>query len=113
MKRASEIREAEHHDYQVTVDDQRMTQVILDKAIARLQEVYAFVQQPATVGAAHVHTSGNHTDPGNGPARFKNYAQNAGGARVVRLLQQVLDDSHKMENDAHAAEQNAQTVYES
>merc|ERR1740123_994298 len=112
MKRASEIREAEHHDYQVTVDDQRMTQVILGKAIARLQEVYAFVQQPATVGAAHVHTSGNHTDPGNGPARFTRYSQNAGGARSLRMLQEVLADSQKMEDDAMAADQSAQSAYE-
>jgi len=112
MKRASEIREAENYDYQVTVDDQRMTQIILQKAMSRMQEVYAFLQDPATVGAAHVHTSGTHTDPGNGPARFTKYAQNAGGGRVVRMLQQVLDDSRKMENDAHAAEQSSQNAYE-
>jgi len=112
MKRASEIREAENHDYQVTVDDQRMTQMILGKAVTRMQQVYAFLQQPATVGAAHVHTSGTHTDPGNGPARFGKYEQNAGGARVLRMLNQVLTDSQKMEDDAIAAEQNAQTAYE-
>jgi len=112
MKRASEIREAENHDYQVTVDDQRMTQLILNKALARMQAVYAFMQQPATVGAAHVHTSGTHTDPGNGPARFTKYGQNAGGAKVLRMLEEVISDSHKMEDDAVAAEQNAQTAYE-
>lgn len=112
MKRASEIREAENHDYQVTVDDQRMTQLILNKALTRMQQVYAFMQEPATVGAAHVHTSGNHTDPGNGPARFTKYGLNAGGARVLRLLQNVISDSQKMEDDAISAEQNAQTAYE-
>merc|ERR1719189_60872 len=112
MKRASEIREAENSDYQATVDDQRMTQMILRKAMSRMQQVYAFLQDPAAVGAAHVHTSGTHTDPGNGPARFTKYTQNAGGARVVRMLQQVLDDSIKMENDSHAAEQSAQNAYE-
>lgn len=112
MKRASEIREAENHDYQVTVDDQRMTQMILSKALTRMQQVYAFMQQPATVGAAHIHTSGTHTDPGNGPARFTKYATNAGGARVLRMLEEVMADSQKMEDDAIAAEQNAQTAYE-
>merc|ERR1719330_87786 len=112
MKRASEIREAENHDYQVTVDDQRMTQMILGKAVTRMQEVYAFVQQPATVGAAHVHTSGTHTDPGNGPARFTSYSKNAGGARSLRMLQEVLADSQKMEDDARAADQSAQSAYE-
>merc|ERR1719384_966235 len=66
-------------------------------------------QQP---GAAHIATSGTKTDPGNGPARFTKYEQNAGGARVLRMLNQVLGDSQKMEDDAIAAEQNAQTAYE-
>lgn len=110
MKRASEIREAENHDYQVTVDDQRMTQTILSKALTRMQEVYALMQEQP--GAAHVHTSGTHTDPGNGPARFTKYGKNVGGARVVQMLQTVLSDSKKMEEDAIAAEQDAQTVYE-
>lgn len=112
MKRASEIREAENADYQVTVDDQRMTQVILGKAISRMQEVYAFMQQPASVGAPHVHLSGTHTDPGNGPARFRKYQENAGGSRVIDMLQEVLGDSQTMEDDAIAAEQSAQSAYE-
>jgi len=113
MKRASEVREAEAADYQGTVTDQRMTQMILQKALARMREVYALLQdEPEAPGAAHVHTSGTHTDAGNGPARFTKYEKHASGGRVVSLLEQVLADSKKAESDAIAAEQDAQTAYE-
>merc|ERR1740121_2288106 len=77
-----------------------------------LQETYAFLQHQQP-GAPHIQTSGTHTDPGNGPARFTKYEKNAGGSRVVRMLQEVMDDAKKMENDAVAAEQDSQFAYES
>merc|ERR1740121_2057175 len=110
MKRASEVREAEAADYQETVTDQRMTQVILQKALARMREVYALLQDEP--GAPHIQTSGTHTDPGNGPARFTKYEKHAGGGRVVSLLEAVMKDSQKAEDDAIAAEQDAQSAYE-
>jgi len=114
MKRASENREGENQDYQTTISDQRMTQAILNKALARMKEVFAFLQahDPAEVGAAHIHTSGNHTDPGNGPARFTKYTKNVGGGRVVRMLENVIADSATMEDDAIKAEQDSQTAYD-
>jgi len=113
MKRASEIREAENADYQLTVGDQQMTQVILRKAIDRMKQVYALLQQDGDQpGAPHIQTSGNHTDPGNGPARFTKYEQHAGGSRVVAMLETVLADSRKMEDEAHASEQDSQAAYE-
>merc|ERR1719473_146627 len=102
MKRAGDTREAENADYQQTVVDQRLTQAILKKALDRMKQVYAFLEQP---GAAHTQTSGNHTDPGNGPARFKKYEQHAGGSRVVAMIEKVIADSAKMEDEAVAAEQ--------
>jgi len=109
MKRASEIREGEDADYQQTVQDQRLTQMILKKALARMKEVYLLQRKP---GAPHIQTSGTHTDPGNGPARFDKYEKNAGGARVVSMLEEIIADSVKAEDDAMAAEEDAQTAYE-
>merc|ERR1711920_397060 len=121
MKRASENREAANADYQQTISDQRLTQAILNKALQRMQLVYSeavydkygkrtqFIQQP---GAAHIDTSGNHTDPGNGPARFTKYEEHAGGDRVVAMLQEIIDDSRKMEDEAIDAEEDAQIAYE-
>jgi len=120
MKRASETREAENADFQETIVDQQLTQQILKKALARMKEVYALLQQAQQdqdedeqPGAPHIQTSGNHTDPGNGPARFTKYEKHAGGLRVVALLEKVIAESEKMENEALAAEQDAQSVYES
>jgi len=110
MKRASEIREGEDADFQQTMSDQRLTQMILKKALARMKEVYLLQRQQP--GAPHIQTSGTHTDPGNGPARFDKYDKNAGGARVVGMLEEIIADSVKAENDALAAEEDAQTAYE-
>jgi len=109
MKRASEIREGEDADYQQTMQDQRLTQMILKKALARMKEVYLLQRKP---GAPHIQTSGTHTDPGNGPARFDKYEKNAGGARIVSMLEEIIADSVKAEDDAMAAEEDAQTAYE-
>merc|ERR1719301_440186 len=109
MKRASEDREAENADYQQAVSDQRITQMILDKALQRMKQVYAMMQQP---GAPHIQTSGTDTDPGSGPARFTKYEKNAGGGKVVAMIEGVINDSKKLEAEAIAAEQDSQTAYE-
>merc|ERR1719223_2021212 len=76
-----------------------------------MKQVYALLQQQQP-GAPHIQTSGTHTDPGNGPAKFKKMEQNAGGDKVVAMLEEVMADSKKMENDAAAAEQDAAGAYE-
>merc|ERR1719277_541451 len=100
----------ESADYQQTISDQRLTQMILQKALSRMKEAYAFLQQQP--GAAHIATSGTHTDAGNGPARFTKYEQNAGGARVVAALETIMADSKKTEDEAIASEEDSQTAYE-
>jgi len=115
MKRRSEVREAENADYQQTIIDQTLTQAILAKALDRMKEVYLFLQQheePSQPGAPLIVTSATHTDPGTGPAKFKEYAENAGGKRVVAMLDEVIADSKKMQNEAQAAEEDAQQAYE-
>lgn len=74
-----------------------------------MSQVYGFIQQP---GAPHIETSGTKTDPGNGPARFTKYEQNAGGKKIIAMLDAVMADSKKMENEALRGEQNAQAAYE-
>eukprot|EP00444_Apocalathium_aciculiferum_P022655 CAMPEP_0183436040 /NCGR_PEP_ID=MMETSP0370-20130417/69007_1 /TAXON_ID=268820 /ORGANISM="Peridinium aciculiferum, Strain PAER-2" /LENGTH=676 /DNA_ID=CAMNT_0025623363 /DNA_START=70 /DNA_END=2100 /DNA_ORIENTATION=- len=111
MKRAGENREAENGDYAQTVSDQRMTQMILEKALARMKQVYAMIQEDQP-GAPHIATSGTHTDPGNAPARFTKYDKHAGGSRVVSMIETVIADSRKTEDEAIAAEQDAQNAYE-
>merc|ERR1719262_361356 len=111
MKRASETREAENADFQVTVNDHRVMSMILTKALDRMKQVYALLQQRKP-GAPHIQTSGTHTDPGNGPAKFKKYDQNAGGGRVVAMLEEILADTRKTEDQAMVSEQDSQSAYE-
>lgn len=96
VKKASEARKAENKDFQVTVSDQRATQAILKKAKARLKQFYDFLQQrqPAP--------------PGGG---FAPHKKNAGGNVVISFLEQIIEDSVAVENEAIEAEQAAQTAY--
>jgi hypothetical protein len=110
MGRRSETREAENGDYQATVQEQRITQMILQKAIDRMAQVYAMLQRQP--GAPHTQTSATKTDPGNGPAKFKKYEENAGGKKILAMLDEVKQDSVTMENDAIASEEDAQAAYE-
>jgi len=111
MKSGSETREADNSDFQVTVNDQRVMSMILTKALDRMKQVYALLQQRQP-GAPHIQTSGTHTDPGNGPAKFKKYEENAGGGRIVKMLEVILADTKKVEDQAIASEQDSQSAYE-
>jgi uncharacterized coiled-coil protein SlyX len=122
MKRASETREGESAGNKQTIDDQRVTQMILQKAIDRMMQTYqadkaSIAKMTATLlqeqGAPHTQTSATHTDPGSGPAAFANNAEkNAGGDRVIAMLSEVMADSKKTEDETVASEEDAQTAYE-
>jgi len=111
MGRASHTWEAENSDFQTTVSDHRIMSIILTKAIERMKQVFSsFLQKP---GAPHIQTSGTHTDPGNGPAKLTgNAAKKAGGGRVVAMLEEVLADTRKTEDQAMASEADSQSAYE-
>merc|ERR1719265_1017851 len=77
-----------------------------------MKQVYALMQAQAP-GAPHTQTSATHTDPGNGPAKFANNAEkNANGGKVVAMLEEVLADTKKTEDQAMASEADAQSAYE-
>merc|ERR1719162_1216367 len=112
MGRRSATREAENGDYQATVQEQRLTQMILQKAMDRMAQVYAMLLQRARQpGAPHTQTSATSTDPGNGPAKFKKYEENAGGKKILLMLDEVKQDSINMENTAIADEEDSQVTY--
>jgi hypothetical protein len=120
MKRASETREGESAGNKQTIDDQRVTQMILAKAIDRMMQTYQAdklsvgkLQATLLQGAPHTQTSATHTDPGNGPAAFSDNAeQNGGGNKVISMLEMVVADSKKLEEEAMASEEDSQTAYE-
>jgi hypothetical protein len=76
MKRASEDREVENKDFQDTIADQRASQGILTKAVARLAVFYgekAFLQEKQN------------------PGGFKEYKKQGGGG-VMAMIQGVIDE---------------------
>jgi len=111
MKRASETREAANDDYQQTITDQRMTQMVLNKAMNTMKEVYALLQNGRSHSLRRLHAPGAPVSVGDAP-KFKKGGQNAGGAAVVKMLEEVLADSKKAEADAIKAEQDSQSGYE-
>lgn len=115
MKRAGEDRTAENADYQQTVSDHRITQEILTKALQRMQQVYNFMQVKSNQpGAPQMQLSGS-TDgktPGSAPAKFKKMEKNAGGSKIVRMIQQIIGDSKTLEAEATHAEEVSQSTYE-
>jgi len=111
IKKAGENREKENAEFQSVVADQRATQTILHKALVRLQLFYK-KNMKATGGSATLlqGTSKNAQTP---PVKFNKYTKHAGGATVMGLIEQIIEDSKKVEADALNGEQQAQAEYES
>merc|ERR1719502_708764 len=105
MMKANTMRAAENKEFTTTITDQRATQAILEKAVARLKEFYdkkaALVQEQAVA-------PGEALAP---PPAQKTYAkQNGGGA--VAMIMEVMQESKDLENQAIADETTAQAAYE-
>lgn len=94
IKQAGLNRQKENADYQVEVSDQRAVQAILAKAIDRMKAVYGFVQ-----------------DEPVSPVQFKPYKQSAGGAPVIGMMEQIVEDSKGVEQQAISSENDAQQAY--
>merc|ERR1719440_1288853 len=111
--------------------------MILQKAVDRMMATYqadkqSIAKMTATLlqapGGPHTQTSATHTDPGNGPAAFANsseqvmgrdgkminkgQARNAGGAKVIALLNKVRDESLATEKELIKDETDGQIAYE-
>jgi hypothetical protein len=102
IKEASEQREKENAEFQSTVADQRATQSILKKALARLEDFYKKGLGKAALLQAK-------QEP---PVKFNEYKDNAGSSPVMGLLEQIIEDSVTLETEATASETEAQTDYE-
>merc|ERR1719487_681239 len=110
MMKASKNREAENKQFKMVVEDQRATQAILEKAVARLGEFYnkkALLQEQAKEDA-------KDAAPGealSAPPAQKTYAKGNGGGAMA-MIQDVIKESKELETQAIADEQTAQAAYE-
>merc|ERR1719311_1083916 len=92
MKKASEEREASNHEFQVAVTDQRATQTILKKALAKLESFYGkktLLQMGQEPGAA--------VPPP--PPAMSEMKPNQGSGGVMVLIQDIIEEAHEMEVD--------------
>jgi len=107
MKKASEERENSNHEFQTAVTDQRATQTILKKALARLESFY---------GKKTLIQMGQRQEPGAAvpppPPAMEEMKPNQGSGGVMMLIQNIIEEAKEMEVDALAAESDAQAGYE-
>jgi len=101
LQRANENRVAQNQEFQTVVADQRATQVILKKALDRLNKFYGFVQTSQEPGAAVAPP----------PEPMKAYKANAGAGGVLTMIGNILTDAANMEKEAIAGEQDSQDAY--
>jgi len=106
MKKASENREKQNHDFQVTVRDQRATQELLAKALKKLADVYkaaALVQEKAILS--------QHAGQAP-PQGFGEYKKAGGANGVMGMIENIVNESKQIETEAVAQETDAQKAYE-
>jgi len=94
MMKASQLREKQNHEFQITIADQRATQAILKKALDRLKSFYGFVQE------------------GQEPPAQGTYKKNAGSSGVMAMIETLVDESAQLEADAVKGEADSQAAYE-
>merc|ERR1719207_31474 len=108
MMKASKNRQAENKQFQMVIEDQRATQAILEKAVARLGAFYnkkALLQEEAKE---------DDEQPGVAlapPPAQKTYSKGNGGGAMA-MIQEVIAESKALETQAIADENNAVAAYE-
>jgi len=102
MKKASQNREAENKAFQRVVADQRATQDILKKALAKLTAFYkkkSFAQLDEDQEQAP-------------PVQFTKRKNSGGASPVMGMIEQIIEDSVRLEKESMSGEKKAQAEYE-
>jgi chromosome segregation ATPase len=115
LKRAGEDRVLANKEFQRTIQDQRATQLILKKVMARLEKVYEAPPPPEA-------NSTNATEAEEAPAflqrgarqmpGFSAYSKNDEGGGVLSLIAEIVKEASSLEAEATVAEQTAQNDYQ-
>merc|ERR1719201_2204918 len=120
LKRAGEDRVLANKEFQRTIQDQRATQLILNKVMKRLEKVYEAPPPPEaneTANATEVVEPefflqrGMHRAHKQMP-EFKAYGKNDEGGGVVSLIAEIIREASSLEAEATVAEQGAQNDYQ-
>jgi len=110
MKVAGEEREKQNKAYQVAVTDQQATQALLQKALTVLGGAY----EKTKVHAGKFIQEGESEDKPAGappPKGFDSYKKNGAAGGVMEILEQIIQDSKQVEDEAVKDEQDANAAY--
>merc|ERR1719324_1773771 len=119
LKRAGEDRVLANKEFQRTIQDQRATQLILKKVMARLEKVYEAPEPEASNSTNATNATeepaaflqrGQHTHK-QMPA-FSDYSKNDEGGGVLSLIAEIVREASSLEAEATVAEQGAQNDYQ-
>lgn len=113
---AAQTRQKENLDFQTDSDEQAQTQAVLTKAVKFLQNVYGKGASSVRTSFVQIEAHDSMEDPEDlalgAPEDFKEYKKNSGGFGAVSLVETIIQDSKKLQTEAVADEQQAQTTYE-
>jgi len=95
LKTETEDHKKELKDFATTLADQKASQVVLKKALAKLKEFYQ--TKPAFVQGKSVQT------PEGVPAGFSDYKTSGNGLKVLQILEDVILETRAMEKETTRA----------
>mmetsp|Transcript_85468 Transcript_85468/g.151156 ORF Transcript_85468/g.151156 Transcript_85468/m.151156 type:complete len:673 (-) Transcript_85468:70-2088(-) len=105
LKEAGENRDDETSEFKKVVVDQHTTQQLLKKALASLRDFYS-------ASLVQVQKQSKEEVEGVPVENFKKFQKNKGGTGVITLLQQILEDSMRMEKEAKEGEEASQKDFD-
>lgn len=109
IARAGENRAKEHAEFQMTLADQKAAQALLEQALAVMKSRYADAKLVQL--AQHAHRSAGAQAP---PEGFKEFEKSSGHATgVVALLEHIIADTIRLEQEASDAEAAADSNFQS
>merc|ERR1719160_1366929 len=95
MKKATATRKAENAEFSVVAQDQQATRAILEKAVERLGQFYRKQQMTGTVKSMMQTDSDDAQAP---PAGFGSMEKNAGGGGALKMIEDIIAESQKVED---------------
>merc|ERR1719487_1443215 len=110
LKQAGEQRKAENKLFQTSISDQRATITILNMALDRLKEFYA--PKGASMVEVRQHSqAASHSSVAPPPPTPAGYEKSGSSGGVLQLLDMIIADAGRTEDELKASEQKAQEEY--
>jgi hypothetical protein len=110
LKQAGENRKAENHVYQTTIADQRAMIHILNMALVRLQKFYAPGELKKEAANVKLIQRADPPPKSSGPEAV-GYSQHGSSGGVMQMIQLIVEDATRAEDEMHSDEQKSQADY--